>query len=253
MNKDLIITDSRFNQPQWNAKLWRYMSIEKFFDLIINKHIYFTNLDKMSDKNEAEIPRKNSEELRKSYLEKSIDEKEAERNFNRYYIGILSRKKSTFVNCWIMSQDESYALWKIYLGGEKLGVALKTNTKRLLKSINSENVYETDHMYFSKVEYADYLKGDINIAKLTVTKRLPYKYENEARLIVMKEPEFKQYNNEQVISNGIRYKINIEELIEEIYISPFGGLLFKSTFNEMLDKIYPALVPRIKFSRIRDN
>ncbi len=254
MSEKIIENDSKFHQPQWNAKLWRYMSIDKFFDLLLNNQLYFSNLIKMTDENEAQIPKKNIEELRKSFSDKFNDNDKDRPDFIDFNIDILQRKQSTFVNCWILSPNESYALWKIYLGGEKLGIAIKTNTKKLVDSINSENVFKNDHIYFSKVDYADYLKGEIDIKKLTITKRLPYKYENEARLMVFKEPEFKQsvFSKEQNIINGLKFNINADSLIEEIYLSPFGGNVFKYNFKKLIEKINPSLVSRLRKSEIRD-
>jgi hypothetical protein len=43
-------------QPSWNATVWRYMGLPKFFDLLIHKRLVLCRADLMTDKHELLFP-----------------------------------------------------------------------------------------------------------------------------------------------------------------------------------------------------
>ncbi len=43
-----------------------------------------------------------------------------------FYWSTNPMKELVLINCWSINPHESYALWKIYLGGEKNGVAVRS-------------------------------------------------------------------------------------------------------------------------------
>lgn len=252
----MIQSNPKFKTPPWNATLWRYMSFEKFLDLINTQSLYFSNISSLSDKHEAEIPKKNREKIRETFNNQYSDPILSEKHYMTFIFDLLRKRKASFVNCWILSPDESYALWKVFLGGNKTGVAIKTNTSFLKKSFEvSENNQTADEtMFFGRVNYSDFIKGDINIESIILNKIKPYKYEKEARLVIMKDPEFKETfeGKEQIVKECIRIKTEIDILIQELYPSPFGGRLFENVLKSTLSKIHPSLESRIKKSIIKD-
>jgi hypothetical protein len=52
-----------------------------------------------------------------------------------FYWNTNPMKDLVLINCWSVNQYENYALWKIYLGGEKNGVAIKSTVSKLRKSV----------------------------------------------------------------------------------------------------------------------
>lgn len=252
----MLIKDPRFKTPAWNATLWRYMTFEKFLDLIMTRTLYFSNIAKLTDQLEVEIPDSNYRLLEEEFMKNAGSESTGFTNFLLFQSDLADRRNSSFVNCWILNPDESYALWKIYLGGAKTGVAVKTNTTALAQSINIDHGEQSQEtIYLGKVDYTDFIRKQINISSLITTKSRAYRYENECRLVILKEPEFKTSynNNDQIINEGIRVNIDADTLIKEIYVSPFGGKMFNKIFKSVIEKIYPTLVERIKFSAIRDS
>lgn len=241
----MIIKDSRFTTPVWNTVIWRYMTLEKFLDIILEDHLYFTNTSNMTDKNECEIPKGN----KKQFFSKSDSESITQ------WIDIHDRKKSSFLNCWIINRFESYALWKIYLGGAKNGVAIKTNIKNLIASINEIQNPSPETIFAAKVIYSDFIKDDIDIAHLITTKNHFYSFESEFRLIILKEPEYETNLNEKKlkIKDGVLINVDPIILIDEIYTSPFGGSYFRKILESTIKAIKPNLTSRIKKSEIKDS
>jgi len=157
------------------------------------------------------------------------------------------------VNCWTISQHESYALWKIYLGGSKAGVAIRTTISKLRNSINSVKQDFDEDIFIGKVQYSDFIDEPSNRFKIITTKNKFYDYENELRLIIINYPLSEggikvPYN----ISYGKFVQVNNEKLINEIYLSPFVGNWFVSVFINTIKKIAPYLCKNIRVSLIKD-
>jgi len=241
----MIVKDPRFITPAWNTIIWRYMTLEKFLDIMLGDHIYFTNTSNMTDKNECEIPKRNQKQFFIQNDEEAIIQ----------WCDFHNRKKSSFINCWIMNRFESYAQWKIYLGGAKNGVAIKTNIKNLITAVNKTRIQSEEKIFAGKVKYSDYIKADICIEELITTKNHFYAYENEFRLIILREPEFEQDLNENKLKtvNGIYVNVDPLVLIDEIYVSPFGGSYFRKILESTIKEISPKLTSRIKKSEIKDS
>ena len=157
----MVIKDQLFNTPPWNTIIWRYMSFEKFLDVILEDHLFFTKVSNMTDKNECELPKKNGDILWAQSHEL----------FNKKWFEFYALKRSTFINCWIINRFESYALWKIYLGGSKTGIAIKTNVKKLMSSINMCSNRTVEGIFLGKVNYTDFIKDEVTISKLVTTKK----------------------------------------------------------------------------------
>ncbi len=211
----MIVKDPRFETPVWNTIIWRYMSFEKFLDVILENRLFFTNTTKMTDKNECSIPRKNADLLWS----------QGHRILVKKWKEVSDLKRSSFLNCWIMSRFESYALWKIYLSGSKAGIAIKTNTKDLITAFNDCKNPSNERIYFGKVNYTDFIQGEIDISKLITTKKQFYEFENEVRLVILKDPQEIENSNDEVIKwdDGIHINVDPNVLIDEIYLSPFCG------------------------------
>jgi hypothetical protein len=91
-----------------------------------------------------------------------------------------------------------------------------------------------------------------------MTRKSPfYKYEQELRLLIDQVKIGKDEKGEKMIvanknPNGLKVPIDVNELIQEIYISPFMGDWFEEMLRMTLVKINPALVDKIKRSDIQD-
>ncbi|MBA7585008.1 hypothetical protein ES708_26977 [subsurface metagenome] len=167
--------------PNGNTIIWRYMGIDKFLHLITQNQLFFTRLSKMTDKYEGTLPERNFIKRMNELIQKGIDPfpKALKEKKN-----LESFRNFTFLNCWTIGREESYALWKIYLGGASCGVAIKSTVSKLRKSIERET--SEQDFYIGEVEYTNYIKDDLpNPIQLTVTKSLYYEYESELRVFLI--------------------------------------------------------------------
>lgn len=220
-------------QPQKDSRLWRYMGLEKFLNLIITRKLFFSRLDKFSDQLEGTMPVNNkasiAEDIRKSFLESTS----FPTNFSdREEIIVNTYRAFTLANCWSENNAESLALWKIYLDGTKYGVAIQTTYKRLRNSIATSSV----DVLFGKVQYVDELES-IQQQTISLRKTEPYIFENEVRAVI-----FNQHTKEGPREGFPKYKyglaidVNIELLIEKIYLSPLCPRWYENSISDILQK-----------------
>lgn len=143
-------------------------------------------------------------------------------------------KKSTFLNCWHMAENQNMAMWKVYGQFEEC-IAIKTTIRKLdtLLSKNKEALIQDGLTYAIKqVKYISkdpkthpdyfYLEGDGKSIVSLVFKHEIYAYEKEIRLILtIWDPK----TNKFIHNKGYLLKIgdkssDITAFIDEIYINP---------------------------------
>jgi hypothetical protein len=245
----MIVKESKVNTPHGNNILWRYMNLEKFFDLITSSEIYFTNVSQLTDKYEGTIPKRNYYSLQKKMESEGMNKEDIVFELEKLGQKVDRFRELTLVNCWTLAQNESYALWKIYLDGSKGGIAIKTTASRIVDAFNNGGESNADDIIFSIVEYKDFIEDVNNQLQWITRKSNFYEFENEARLIILHtEDNQPSYN----VINGRRYKVNIGRLIDRIYISPFSPGWFRRSLHKTIEKIKPEFLERINFSEILD-
>ena len=133
-----------------NSRVLRYMDLPKFLDLIQTSELHFTRLDQLEDP-----------------YEHAIQTAACRRR--------PSDSETMYVNCWVLSEYESAAMWTIY-GGDS-GVAVQSSRSRvgsvLGRPWNLEGIEGWSSCSSGPVQYLD----DKRIAELlSTTGELDTKY-----------------------------------------------------------------------------
>ena len=236
-----------------NTFLWRYMSLPKFLDLILNRRLYFADLVTLAkeDPYEGALPLYSDYPV---YIKKIVDSIHSTQNQNPEIQKILpdyenieniandfkKAKQSTFVNCWHINKDENFAMWKIYACSDA-SIAIVTDIEMLKNSIKTDkNIkgaivkYEDKKLFSpqnieSVKHFNHYKKLQETVRKAALYKRKHFEYEKEFRLIY-------QYNN--LYDEDKNYiTVDINKLIKYIYISPMAKIYIKNTIIQTLNKI----------------
>jgi hypothetical protein len=214
--------------------VWRYLDLEKFKSLLETKSLFFCRADKFSDPFEGSIPRKEtvsritSVQIAGALSGQHFDNKQSLDAIREIQISHQKIKRSTIINCWHINNNESDAMWKLYLKDNE-GVALQSSSNRLLAVI--EEI--PDVIGLSKVRYIDY-DNDIwdhpeeypckfyNVNTPLVHKRKEFMHERELRLLCSVEPAFEDedYWLKQPSKKGRLIRVSLELLIEKIYLPP---------------------------------
>ena len=233
--------------PEDEATLWRYMSLEKFVNMLETKSLFFTRADKFEDPFEGFIPSALVESYRESIKRIILDD-----NFTEVLIKINENsRKYVMCNCWHQNEAESMAMWEKY-HMRNSGVAIKTTMQDLKKSLPDK-----PNVFIGKIEYSYYniygdryircfpsnsLSPEASTNLLSDTKwiyfpyfhkRQAFEHEHETRVIIDVEPFVRDYLEglrlETILKTefpdicdvGIPLKVNVNTLIDEVITSPY--------------------------------
>lgn len=129
-------------------------------------------------------------------------------------------------------------MWKLYLesGG---GVAIQSTFRRLAESFNS---YEENDVYIGKVQYIDYEKDTFPETSLfypVLHKRKSFQHERELRAFIFNIPS--KENGEidlslEVFDKGAYIPVDLDVLIEEIFVSPTAEDWLKDLVESIVGK-----------------
>ncbi len=244
--------------------LWRYMSLDKFIDLLSSKNLFLTPLAyyQSTDPFEGFAPQKLFEATMRIHLgeieKRELKTKQIENMLLEYgdqppkeliksietmnnmatdmrklLIPIHNKiSKSTCVHCWYHSESESEAMWKLYSDSGK-GIAIKTTVSSLVDSLNS--CEQEFPLSLGRVKYLDFLCDKLTTDECLsdgiaspLLKRKEYEHENEIRLYSV--PQCNSFEEwEQYEAVPIRVPVDITTLIENVYISPYVAEPFNSS------------------------
>lgn len=230
------------------------MGLDKFIDLLINERLFFTNAKNLTDQYEMSLPEEIIDNKIKSLQSRGYDERDLYEEIAIYEHRNRPMKELTLLNCWSINRNESYALWKIYLEGAKIGVAIKTTISNLKKSIEKGNDPYPEDIYISTVEYSDkFSKSQVSRFDLITRKRSFYQFENELRLFIIHFPRSEGgVKPPYKLGIGRNVNVDINHLIDQVYLSPFAGKWFEESFRKAVSRINPKVSNKLITSSIRD-
>lgn len=234
--KNFDLSHSCIN-PSGNSIVWRYLDIAKYLDLIVNRRLFFASplVFKSDDPFEGSFKHRIFEENKFNLGIEALTGDEFD-CFGGKLEGLLKKRISNddnriLINCWHISSVESAAMWKIYSGINK-GIAIKSSVKRLQRAFKVSG----KPVFLSKVCYGDFPKQKKyrhTLWSRYFLKREAFKYENELRLVSLAS------NFEEMISNSGGYiNVDIDMLIDEIFISPDSPEWFLTLVEEITNGKY---------------
>ncbi len=210
--------------------LWRYIKIQKL-ELILKKQaLFFPRSDLLGDEHEGSYSRP-SIEYRKIFYEGATQHFLEE--------GLPEDNKDwrlfTFISCWHVDENESYAMWKLYSNKNK-AIAIKSTIFLLKKAI-----LDTEHEFcFFPVNYIDYEKDYIpesNAFSPFFYKRDIYMHEREFRILTDEVEKINDYRtNKCRPKKGLYIKIDVNTLINAIVVSPYSSDQYNNDARALLEK-----------------
>lgn len=189
-------------------RIWKYMNLAKFMSLLETRSLYFCKADKFEDVFEGKIPIR----FFHGWL------KEHQDVYRRIHESLKDR---TFINCWSLNDEESYAMWKIYASRNN-GLCIQTTIDKLNKSF--KNVEHKPKI--AKVKYIDFKSDRISLDNLNTYEFYSYKskvyeYENEVRAILVLDED----------NECKDLPIDLDELIDNVYVHPAASEWFVNLIN----------------------
>ena len=250
-------------KPDASITLWRYMSFSSLCEILMNDCIPLIPIQHFSDKSEGRVL--------KEILSKLPDASEIaiEQTMQMY-------KETTYVSSWYNAENENAAMWDRYAyKGE--GVAVKTNAKLLLSSIEIDSTllivkkikYINEPSQLSNFEVTEEKLQSGNDLLYFFYKMDDYKDESEIRILMTRLPDvYKFYKTgpgydykeaikphfqatyENLVSQGyninkrfspfessIPLYVSPNNLIEKIVVSPHAHNHFIETVQKTIEHI----------------
>ena len=103
----MYFTNGAFDEPEDDARLWRYMDFVKFVALLNSAQVHFARADQLGDRWEVSLP------VPLASLRGTPTEAEGPVNtWNLSHSGEHVRYR-TYVSCWHESEHESDAMWRL--------------------------------------------------------------------------------------------------------------------------------------------
>jgi len=228
-----------------NAKIWRYMDFTKYVSMLIKSSLFFVRSDKFDDKFEGAPTKKDIDS--RNEIQDISQTSEVDRKILPIYN--QSQKKSIGICSWHLSEYESAAMWKLYLQSNE-GVVIQSTFKKLDDSCKS---FSELQIHTGLVKYTDYETEQIfqpSIFSRFMNKRKNFDHEKEVRSIFFIQPkydidrEISEYSEEEIdilcetiTGNGKYIKVNINDLIEKVVVSPYS----KDWYFELVEEITKKL------------
>lgn len=193
-----IIVVYRDSSLSSNQRLWRYMGICQYLDLLHTQTLYFSSINRL----------------------KAIDAREgafwdSERDLIKKELGLInsdaeslpsfienSRGGDFFVNCWHMNEVESMGMWDSF--GKHIGIAVVSNVTSLDRALGC-----TPDFVFRAMRYA--AAADPVERDLTPFLKTPsFSYERELRILadILQSDE------------SARIPVEVATLVEEVRVHP---------------------------------
>jgi hypothetical protein len=233
---------NEFEIPNGDTKIWRYLDFTKFFSMLENKALFFCRSDKLGDPFEGSYSKANirsrvniySDWLKKELLTLSILYKDI--------------RRFTIINCWNINECESSSLWSLYAGAGR-GIAIQSTVDRLKKCFGCElESGIVQGVFIAKVKYIDYNNEKIPEGSFIAPflhKRKSFAHENELRAIIVKIPPTDSYGHidpdkliktPDIFDQGENIDVNLENLIENVYVSPLSPNWYRCLVDSVMKK-----------------
>lgn len=199
--------------------VWKYLDLSKFLDLLMSEKLFMSRSDKFEDQYEGTFSEPTFEEIKKL----SIDNPD----FLNYY---KTHREKVAISSWHINEYESFAMWQIFTQNSE-GLAIQSTIGRLQESLIPEINFK---QYIGEVNYIDYKKEHIPFDDMFfpfLFKRKSFQYEGEVRIITdIGESDIK-------INEGLKINVNINQLIEKIYIHPKSENWYKNLVIQLVKQL----------------
>ena len=204
-----------------NTKIWRYMDLYKFEDLLKTRTLYCTQIDRFGDQLEGTRTQRSFERGMKLWLGRYRNEYQmgTELAFpSALHVEDLSRtisREAIFASCWHKNKRESAKMWKRY---GQAGVAIQSNIGRLLESTKGNEDQFIVHV--QSVVYVDHASDDSDEDEAFIYKDSSYAHEREVRAFVIRIGDRGRSEKPSDFPDRLRPPCHLETLIVSVHLPP---------------------------------
>ncbi len=214
-----------------DVSLWRYVDLSQYISMLDNSELFFARADGFAD-DPFEGSRTHADVARHKALGDAFSENVP--GMIAALIGLARR--STIINCWHENEDESAAMWKLYVASGQ-GLAIRSTFQRVTSSLPTWKEGDDGHqIHAGRVSYIDYHSDvipDGNTFWPFVHKRKSFAHECEVRLIAQDlfkgrdEAGWDPKTAEGIPKPGVTVPVSLETLIADVRVAPAAPEWFR--------------------------
>jgi hypothetical protein len=228
-------SDFPIELPSPLQKVWRFMSFEKFADLIKSQSLYCSRLDKLPDALEGLLSAGNCRAMSPvtAAFHNGYDIKD---NCDRQLLQSAHMRRLYFVNCWHINDSESKTMWRLYAPRPE-SVVVVSNVSRLWAYAKICRHKRFGHMIVGNVKYASFddPRPDWVSWLPALFKDLPYRIEREIRLLASPNCSMEQAAN----LDFLKIRLDPRALIEAVILHPHAYPGFCRAVRELARELLP--------------
>jgi hypothetical protein len=226
-----------------SERVWRYMSFARFVWLLQKRQLWLSRADLLGDPWEIALVGEQLNFVISRHPTRDIFSKQPHESAEERSARIIKLwRRTTFVNCWSMSEHESHALWRIYCRSAE-GVALQPTLAKLNDSVAGLPVLQVTY------EIPGLARRTPTINDLVTKKRPMFAYEREVR-IVRSEIVNEAMPDEGVL--GLPLAWEPERHVERIRVHPEADFSFFETVTAVVEQYVPGLRNCVEWSAMRN-
>lgn len=199
--------------------VWKYLDLSKFLELLLSKKLFMSRSDKFEDQYEGTFSEPTYEEIKRLSTDNP--------DFLKYY---KTHREKVAISSWHINEYESFAMWQIFTQNSE-GLAIQSTIGRLQECLVQENNF-TQHI--GEVNYIDYKKEYIPFDDMFfpfLFKRKSFQYEREVRILT------DVTENNLKLNDGLKINVDINQLIETIYIHPKSENWYKNLVIQLVKEL----------------
>jgi len=138
-----------------------------------------------------------------------------------------------------MNAHESAAMWKLY-GRSNEGICIQSTYSKLKRCFVAE-----ERVFAGIVKYIDYetehIRDGLNLFSPFMHKRISFAHEREVRAVILRHPKSEDDANTldlsvETIEHGTLVEVDLDVLVERIYVAPDAPAWFKELVGSVLRK-----------------
>ncbi|MCG9791128.1 hypothetical protein [Flavobacterium algicola] len=199
--------------------VWKYLDLSKFLELLLSKKLFMSRSDKFEDQYEGTFSEPTYEEIKRLSTDNP--------DFLKYY---KTHREKVAISSWHINEYESFAMWQIFTQNSE-GLAIQSTIGRLQECLVQEKNF-TQHI--GEVNYIDYKKEYIPFDDMFfpfLFKRKSFQYEREVRILT------DVTENNLKLNDGLKINVDINQLIETIYIHPKSENWYKNLVIQLVKEL----------------
>ena len=214
----------------WNANLWRYFPLDRFFQVLETSAIYFASANEFRDEFEGAVYVEGANDVHHEALppERPID------------TAFARLKTLTKISCWHYADYESAAMWELYAAQNK-GIALCSTPERMSAAFAPFRLsprYGSEDLWAGPVSYVDLTQvptEDPDMLKRFFRKHRAFESEREFRLVI--SLRMAEEFGVRVPDCGISVRVDLDLLAQRIVL---GAHIPRAQMEDLLERLKGA-------------